>query len=62
MARTISDSTQAVIANGTQISSPVMKYFFRADEVNCSRRSYLFHPDRAADCYSRHRPAYSHLP
>jgi hypothetical protein len=30
MERTISDSTQAVIASGTQIRSPVMKYFFSA--------------------------------
>ena len=33
MERTISDSTQAVMASGTQIRSPVMKYFFKGCQV-----------------------------
>lgn len=52
MVRTISESTHAVIANGTQIKSPVMKYFLSAVKVRDWRRSYPSHPDRAAGCRS----------
>ena len=45
MVRTMSASTQAVITSGTQISNPVMKYFFMLPQscpklARASRGSY----------------------
>ena len=47
-----SSGIAAVIARGIQISSPVMKYFFKARVINYWRRNYPFRPDRVAGCRS----------
>jgi len=58
MERTINANTHAVIASGIQISSPVMKYFFKTSAISYWRRNYPFRPGKEADCRSWQRRAW----